>query len=60
MNTEDALGPFQAGDGGLPPYLAGREYEQDLCWAFLSRLRRDRPPPHEIIIYGPRGNGKTI
>ena len=59
MNTEDALGPFQAGDGGLPPYLAGREYEQDLCRAFLSRLRHDRPPPREIIFYGPRGNGKT-
>ena len=59
MNTEDALGPFQAGDGGLPPYLAGREHEQDLCRAFLSRLRRGRPPPREIIFYGPRGNGKT-
>ena len=59
MNTEDALGPFQAGDGGLPPHLAGREHEQDLCRAFLSRLRRGRPPPREIIFYGPRGNGKT-
>ena len=59
MNAEDALGPFQAGDGGLPPYLAGREHEQDLCRAFLSRLRRGRPPPREIIFYGPRGNGKT-
>lgn len=43
----------------MPPYLAGREREQELCRAFLSRLRRGRPPPREIIFYGPRGNGKT-
>ena len=59
MSTKDALGPFQAGDGGLPPYLAGREYEQEICGAFLSRLRNDRPPPREILFHGPRGNGKT-
>ena len=59
MATRDELGPFQAGDGGLPPYLAGREHEQDLCRAFMSRLRLGRPPPREIVFYGPRGNGKT-
>ena len=59
MSTKDALGPFQAGDGGLPPYLAGREYEQEICGAFLSRLRNGRPPPREIVFHGPRGNGKT-
>ena len=59
MSTKDALGPFQAGDGGLPPYLAGREYEQEICGAFLSRLCNGRPPPREIVLHGPRGNGKT-
>ena len=59
MTSRDVLGPFQAGDGGLPPYLAGREHEQDLCRAFVSRLRLGRPPPREIVFYGPRGNGKT-
>ena len=59
MITEDSLGPFQAGDGGLPPYLAGRESEQEICGAFLSRLRNGRPPPREIVFHGPRGNGKT-
>ena len=53
------LGPFQPGDGGLPPFLAGRESEQDVCRAFMRRLRHGRPPPREIIFYGPRGNGKT-
>ena len=59
MSTKDALGPFQAGDGSLPPYLAGREYEQEICGAFLSRLRNGRPPPREIVFHGLRGNGKT-
>ena len=59
MGTKDLLGPFQAGDGGLPPYLAGRESEQDICRAFVSRLRHGRSPPREIVFYGPRGNGKT-
>ena len=59
MGTKDVLGPFQPGDGGLPPYLAGRESEQNLCRAFVSRLRQGRAPPREIIFYGPRGNGKT-
>ena len=59
MSTKDLLGPFQARDGGLPPYLAGRASEQDICRAFLSRLRNGRAPPREIIFYGPRGNGKT-
>ena len=56
MSTKDELGPFQAGDGGLPPCLAGREYEQDLCRAFVSRLRLGRPSPREIVLYAPRGN----
>ena len=38
MGTKDLLGPFQARDGGLPSYLAGRESEQDICRAFVSRL----------------------
>ncbi len=59
MDAKDLLGPFQAGDGGLPPYLAGRASEQEVCRAFLGRLRHGRPPPREIIFYGPRGNGKT-
>ena len=40
-------------------YLAGREHEQDLRRALVSRLRLGRPPPREIVFYGPRGNGKT-
>ena len=59
MATNDVLGPFRAGPGSPPPYLAGREAEQSTCRAFLNELRNGRPPPREIVFYGPRGNGKT-
>lgn len=53
------LGPFEPGTGRLPPYLAGRDSEQETLLAFVGRLRRGRPAPSEIALYGPRGNGKT-
>ena len=59
MVTSSNLGPFRAGPGGLPPYLAGRESEQGACRAFMSELQSGCPPPREIVFYGPRGNGKT-
>ena len=52
-------GPFRPGDGGLPPYLAGREEEQALFRRRLDDLERGIAPPAEIVLYGPRGNGKT-
>ena len=53
------LGPFQPGTGGLPPYLAGREREQTLFRRYFDALRRGRSAPGEVILHGPRGNGKT-
>ena len=53
------LNPFQPGTGRLPPYLAGREVEQTLFRRFFRTLRRGVPVPSEVILYGPRGNGKT-
>ncbi len=59
MNASSESSLFRPGAGGLPPYLAGREREQRICREFLDELRQGRPPPREIILYGPRGNGKT-
>lgn len=59
MTANDALGPFRSGPGRPPSYLAGRGDEQAACRAFLNELRNGRPPPREIVFYGPRGNGKT-
>ena len=52
-------GPFRPGPGRLPPYLAGREEEQALFRTRLAVLDRGEAPPSEVILYGPRGNGKT-
>lgn len=60
MAVRDALGPFQPGPGGMPPYLAGREPEQELFRTLLHRLRERAPLPSEVLLYGPRGNGKTV
>lgn len=57
--ARNELDLFKPGPGGLPPYLAGREREQQICRAFLDCLRQGAAPPRDLILYGPRGNGKT-
>lgn len=54
-----SLGPFRPGDGRLPPHLAGREPEQELLLAMVADLEGGVSPSGEVILYGPRGNGKT-
>ena len=52
-------GPFRPGPGGLPPYLAGRESEQALFRRLLGGLQDRLAPSREVVLHGPRGNGKT-
>ncbi len=52
-------GPFRPGTGRLPPCLAGREEEQDFFRTRIRTMADGVPPPNEVILYGPRGNGKT-
>ena len=59
MALLDDSGPFRPGPGGLPPHLAGRADEQALFRTRLALLDRGEPTPSEVILYGPRGNGKT-
>ena len=59
MAPLDDSGPFRPGPGGLPPHLAGRADEQALFRTRLALLDRGEPTPSEVILYGPRGNGKT-
>ncbi|MGI9250183.1 MAG: ATP-binding protein [Pseudohongiellaceae bacterium] len=51
--------PFTPGYGGMPPYLAGRESEQAAFSDALNRLKAGRPNT-SIVMYGPRGMGKTV
>jgi len=43
----------------LPPFLAGREPEQALVRGLLRKLADGTPSGTDVILYGPRGNGKT-
>ena len=59
MRSRSRQGPFRPGPGGLPPYLAGRTSEQALCREFLGDLRDGLAPSRDLVLQGPRGNGKT-
>ena len=50
---------FKAGSGQIPPYLAGREVEQNILCGFLADLLDAEAPPRDVVLFGPRGNGKT-
>ena len=50
---------FQAGDGATPPALTGRTPQQDVLLRCLEGLAGGEAPPHNVVLLGPRGNGKT-
>ena len=56
--TEQRL--FQPGDGVAPPLLTGREREQAALLQCLADLAGGAAPPHNVVLTGPRGNGKTV
>ena len=55
---------FVPGEGSTPPFLAGREPELAEIMAVADRLGYSDPeiqiPPSNIVVFGPRGNGKTV
>ena len=51
---------FAPGTGAVPPALAGREQEQAALSLCLSDLTGGGSPPHDMVLIGPRGNGKTV
>ncbi len=50
---------FSPGTGATPPALTGREREQAVLSRCLSALTRGKSPPYDVVLIGPRGNGKT-
>lgn len=50
---------FNSGEGVKPPWFSGREKEKDYYNKAIRRLVTDKPPGASIIVFGPRGNGKT-
>ncbi len=60
MTQIEGLNPFRPGDGQRPPYLAGRESEQGRLRKILAEISAGRPPAANMVMYGPRGMGKTV
>ena len=60
MPSTSPLGPFRPGFGGQPPYLAGREAEQQRLRGYLGALSGGAAPGTAVVLHGPRGNGKTV
>ena len=52
--------PFTPGSGHRPPYLAGRENEQRQLKQILAKMSAGRLPDADMVMYGPRGMGKTV
>lgn len=52
--------PFAPGSGQLPPYLGGREDQQQALRRMLSYVKAGRTTPRDVVLIGPRGNGKTV
>ena len=50
---------FRPGDGASPPALAGRKVQQAILSRCLADLVAGTAPPHNVVLLGPRGNGKT-
>ena len=57
--TEELELLFNSGEGVKPPWFSGREKEKDYYNKAIRRLVTDKPPGASIIVFGPRGNGKT-
>ena len=51
---------FRPGSGDRPPHLAGREREIMAVAPMEADLRSRRAPSADIVLHGPRGNGKTV
>lgn len=58
--SQPRLNPFVPGRGALPPYLAGREAEQETLMGILAYVEAGRGAPRDVVLCGPRGNGKTV
>ncbi len=54
-----AANPYTPGYDAIPPILAGRDYEQEMLAGVVSTLAEPRSNPSDMVIYGPRGNGKS-
>ena len=58
-HSKATSGRFTPGSGAVPPYLAGRSHEQALLGEQHDLVAGGENPPADVLLIGPRGNGKT-
>ena len=51
---------FAPGTAATPPALTGRGEEQAVLSRCLAALAGGKAPAHDVVLVGPRGNGKTV
>lgn len=51
---------FSTRAGGAPPLIAGRSHEQGVLAELLGELAQGQPTSLGAVLFGPRGNGKTV
>ena len=59
MTDASLLNLFHPGNGRIPPYLAGRDAEKVRFDAIVMNLSNSNAADRDMIVCGPRGNGKT-
>ena len=59
MSNQNLDRLFKPGPGAVPPYLAGRKREQKFFLNCVEALKMRKPIGQNMIVYDPRGNGKT-
>ncbi len=59
MSKQDLKNLFTPGTGAVPPYLAGRKREQEYFRDCVEALKKRKALSRDMVVYGPRGNGKT-
>ncbi len=58
-NSDNLINLFHPGTGTIPPHLTGRNTEQAYFRNCVDLLLKKEAPDQDMIVYGPRGNGKT-
>jgi len=58
-NSDNLINLFHPGTGTIPPHLTGRNTEQAYFRNCVDLLLKKEVPDQDMIVYGPRGNGKT-
>lgn len=61
IDWDELVGLFRPGSGAMPPKLAGRDAVLDELSILLNDISKfNRAPAGDAVLYGPRGNGKTV